>query len=283
MTSLVQINEVSLSLSNYVSSLEADPQLLEQLRERISEIARLERKYLKSEEELVVYFQRIKEELSQYQSGELDLDKLKQKEQLALTELRTCEAELTKQRKKVATKLEKQIEAELAGLNMNKAKFNVLVEPAKSSKFGADRVCFMIAANPGEPFKELGKVASGGELSRVLLILKTLLNEKHAPGLQVYDEVDAGIGGAVAQVVGEKLKKVSELGQVLIVTHSPQIAAFADHHYVVSKTSSEKMTNTNVRELSSNERVKEIARMLAGKEVSKKFEESAKELLSVNS
>jgi DNA repair protein RecN (Recombination protein N) len=278
-----QVKEGRYTLSDYLSSLEVDPNRLEFLRERIAEIARLERKYRKSELELIGYLEQLQEEISEYEAGHFDEAHLREVAQLARKALDKVEVQLTQNRQTVAEKLEGVIAKELKALNMKRARFEVRVEPAQSSSHGADSVEFFLSANPGEPARALAKVASGGELSRVLLVLKTLLNERASQGLQVFDEVDTGIGGAVAEVVGEKLKDVSRFSQVVLVTHAPQIAALADCHKVVRKKLSAKATSVEVRDLSPEERVDEVARMLAGKKVTARFQDSARELLDQNS
>ncbi len=276
----VQIEEASRFFSQYGAGLENNPARLENLRERIAEISRLERKYGKPTGELVNYLARIQTELSEFESGDFDEAKLTAKVAELRSALLEFEEKLTQERINVGTQLSGLVESGLKKLNMEKARFQVSVLPAASSRYGKDSVEFNLAANPGEPFRHLAKVASGGELSRVLLILKTLLNEKEGPLLQIFDEVDTGIGGAVSQVVGEKLKHISSSAQVLIVTHAAQIAAFADTHLRISKTSSETSTRTVVEPLAKEERVRELARMMAGRDISEKFEDSARELIT---
>lgn len=274
-----QISEARFAAADYISRLEADPNRLEYLRERIADVARLERKYGKSETELVQYLAKIQAELAQLENGELSEDKLRAVMEEARGKLTALEEKLTAERKRLGAKLAKEVERELGALNMKRAEFSIDVQPANSSAFGADRVEFLFSANLGQELRPLAKVASGGELSRVLLIVKTVLNEKRKPLLQVFDEVDAGIGGAVAQVVGEKLGTLAKNAQIIVVTHAPQIAAFADKHFQIEKSVSGKRTLTSVSALDSVQRIDEIARMLAGKTVTPEFQASARELL----
>ncbi len=275
----VELQEAQLLLSDYQSSLDADPTRLDAIRERIGELARLERKYGKSEEELLKYFEEISNELSEFDGSGLDEEKLKKRMEEARAALSVEEAELTKKRKAVAKKLSKAIEKDLAELNMKRARFTVDVSPCNSGPHGADEVAFALAANPGEPFRPLQKVASGGELSRILLVLKTILSQQLSPGTQIFDEIDSGIGGAVAQVVGEKLLTVANDSQVILITHAPQIAALADHQFLVSKATEGNRTHSKVVQIDRTQRVEEIAQMLAGKEVTTQFQKSAEELL----
>lgn len=319
----VQLREARSELERYLGALEAEPERLESVRERIALIARLERKYGKKEAELAAFFEEVRTTLAQLEGGSFDEGSLRARYDQARTELDAVEKELTAARVNAAAVLAKRVESDLALLNMKRAKFEVSVRPAPSSPHGADEVEYLLAANPGEPPRPLGKVASGGELSRVLLVLKTVLNdrsplsttggEKPSSGrrgrstpkpasaaadgneavqsaetpfaetqfaeTQIFDEVDSGVSGAVAQIVGERLFDVARRAQVILITHSPQVAAFADRHFIVEKSSSERTTTSSVRELSDGERVEQLARMLAGKKVSEHFAESARELL----
>jgi DNA repair protein RecN (Recombination protein N) len=277
-SSTLQLGEAKIALLEYASSLEQDPERLEYLRERLSMIKQLTRKYNKSLAEICAYLFEIEAQLAEHESGALDLGKLQAEFELARTKLISVESKLSSVRKTASRELAKLITSELATLNMKRAQFIVQITKKESSSNGADNVEFLLAANPGEPFQALKKVASGGELSRVLLILKTILN--YQIPIQVFDEVDTGIGGAVAQVVGERLSRLANNAQVILVTHAPQIAAFADNHFKIDKLSRADDTKTVITELNSIQITEEIARMLAGKKISKKFEESAKELLS---
>jgi DNA repair protein RecN (Recombination protein N) len=185
-------------------------------------------------------------------------------------------------RKKTARKLEKRIETELAQLAMEKTVFRIEVAPAPWSAAGADAVRFLVSPNVGEEPKPLEKIASGGELSRVALALKTCIAEvkkQTMPPTLVFDEVDTGIGGAVAESVGRRLKKLAASQQVLCVTHLAQIAGFADHHYTVEKREAKGRISASIEELSAPARVKEIARMFAGSNLTPEALKHAEQLL----
>lgn len=276
----VQIGEAKLLLEEYAADLEAEPDRLESLREQVAEIAKLERKYGRQEPDLVEYYRRIEVELADLQSGAMDETALRKKFDDARAALTVVERELTAAREQAGKKLASTVKAALKPLGMKHAEFLVRRQDAPSSASGADAIEFHLSANPGEPPQELAKVASGGELSRILLVLKTILNERSGAQTQIFDEVDTGISGAVAQIVGEKLRQVSKLAQVILVTHSPQIAAFADRHYCISKSVSGSRTSTSLSLLDDAERVRHIASMLGGKKVSAHFEQSARELLA---
>ncbi len=277
----VQISEAKIVLEDYAASLEADPLRLEHLRERIALIARLERKYSQSGDSLIELRDKLALEIAELEGGGLDEKKLREREDQAREALSLLEKKLTEKRLAIAKKLSTAVEKGLKDLSMKRARFKVEIEPCDSGPNGADKVSFTLAANPGEPFRALAKVASGGELSRILLVLKTLLNERYGPQTQIFDEIDTGIGGAVAQVVGEKLREAASRVQVILITHAPQIAALAESQFLVSKSASKKSTESKIELLSEKERVTQIASMMAGKNVTAQFEESAKELLSL--
>ncbi len=275
----IQLDEGRRELAAYGASLEGDPQKLEISRARVAELARLERKYARPVDELVKYYQNISGELALAQSGAFTLSALEQRLNDERVRLSAAENALSAERKNAAQHLPALVERELAQLNMKRAKFSVALAHCVSGPNGVESVQFMLAPNPGEPFRPLALVASGGELARVLLILKVLLHEHAVTGLQIFDEIDSGIGGAVAQIVGERLKALASQSQVLLITHAPQIAALADHHFLISKVTLKDRAETSVKQLSAEERVKEVARMLAGKEVTASFEGSARELI----
>jgi DNA repair protein RecN (Recombination protein N) len=277
---VAQLSEVRLAVEHYAARLEVDPERLEALRSRLSDLARLERKYGKSVDDLIPYFVRISEELALYESGAYDLGKLEKELAALKQELNERESLLTAERRRVSEKLSRAVEKGLSDLDMKKARFSIQLEPARSSELGADSVQFFLAANPGEPAAPLAEVASGGELSRVLLVLKNLLNEQTTPVLQVFDEIDVGVGGATAQVLGEKLKALTPRFQLIVVTHAPQIAALGDRHLVIEKRSTKTTTEVFASALSKDERVTEVARMLAGKDVTEEFISSARRLFS---
>ena len=207
----------------------------------------------------------IREELSQYESLEESLDKLKKKAQEAYRAYYAAAQRLTESRKALAAQFETRMEKQLNDLNMKGTRFYVSFgEPGVPSAVGVDTVQFLIAPNAGEEKKPLAKIASGGELSRVMLSLKALSAERAETPSMVFDEIDTGISGRTAQVVGQKMWDIARYRQVICVTHLQQIAAMATRHYLVSKAEADGRTHTSVRELIGGERVDEIARMLSG-------------------
>jgi DNA repair protein RecN (Recombination protein N) len=189
---------------------------------------------------------------------------------------------LSAARHKAAARLDKAVAAELAPLKLNAARFRTVVEPlgeAQWSPSGSDRVEFEISTNPGSPFAPLIKIASGGELSRFILALKVALAETKTAGTMIFDEIDRGVGGAVASAIGERLGRLSTSTQVLVVTHSPQVAARGEHQWRIAKSSSGNVTRTDVRPLDAAERQEEIARMLSGATVTNEARAQAARLL----
>ncbi len=278
----VTLDESALAMERYLNSLDENPLRLEELRERLSSIARAERKYGRSCDELVAYGETINRELASLGGAGVDVQRLERELTEIETRLRSLESKLHQLRVKVAGELAVRIASELQQVALPKARFVVDVQSGESSVHGADRVRFLFSANPGSEPAPLDAVASGGELSRVLLVLKSVLSESAGAPVQIYDEVDVGIGGAVAHVVGEKLRQISKQAQVILVTHAPQIASLADVHYCVEKRLGKDETKVGVRELDRSGRVREVARMLAGKTITVEFEASAQELLRGN-
>ena len=207
----------------------------------------------------------------------------KDREGLA-AEFEKLAAELTVRRVAAARKLEKRVEAELAQLAMERTVFKVAITAAEWSEAGADSVAFLVSPNPGEEPRPLEKVASGGEVSRIALALKTCLAAPKSSIVRtlVFDEVDAGVGGAAAEGVGRRLKKLAAANQVLCVTHLPQIASFADHHYRVEKVESKGRTYAVVEELDQDERTREIGRMLSGQKLTPEALKHAEKLIQMS-
>jgi DNA repair protein RecN (Recombination protein N) len=187
--------------------------------------------------------------------------------------------QLSKQRHNAAIRLDAAVAAELVPLKLDAAKFCTSIRPAEAGPFGTDRVEFEVSTNPGAPFGPLTRIASGGELSRFILALKVALAEAGTAATMVFDEVDRGVGGAVASAIGDRLARLAEQSQVLVVTHSPQVAARASHHYRIEKSHGPDGTRTSVRKLSAEERREEIARMLSGASITEEARAQASRLL----
>jgi DNA repair protein RecN (Recombination protein N) len=283
-----QIDEAAREVSSYSERVEFDPQRLEEIGDRLDLIQKLKRKYGSTIPEIIAFGQKAAEDLKKIERSGEEMERLREEIAAVRSTLTRAAQDLTKKRKAAAAELEKKVETELGHLGMKKTKFVVKTtqEPGddtldglKVDLRGADRVEFLIAPNPGEEPKPLAKTASGGELSRIMLALKTILVAGDRIPTLVFDEVDAGIGGAVAEEVGKKLKRVAEERQVFCITHLPQIASLAASHYGVAKSVKKDRTTTEVRLLDKKERVDEIARMLGGKTITEATIQHAGEMI----
>ncbi len=273
------LEEASQALRSLKEKYNIDPKRLDYLNERLDLIERLKKKYGASIGEIQSYLENAQEELKNLENSEEKLSFLKKELEGKKAALLRLAEELSERRKEVAHLIEEAMQKELKEVALEKAQFRVnlrrLDEPAKN---GIDEIEFEFSANPGEPPKPITKIASGGELSRLMLCLKVILAEVDRIPVLIFDEVDAGIGGVTADKVGQRLKKLSRHRQVLCITHLPQIASRADHHIKVEKLQKKDSVTVKVRDLSSEERQEEIARMLSGK-ITDASLKHAKELL----
>ncbi len=289
------IDDVKSSLSSYIANLEADPSRLDYLNSRKAQINELIKKYGSGatiDEELVGLIERFESSKSDIADLEGGDERLKELETELITVKKSLVASaqsLTKVRSENAITLGKKTTAEIAQLSMPHTTFHCVVESAdyaalKESDFtafGCDEISMLIQAHKDAPLVPLAKGASGGEMSRVMLALEVVLAASHPVGTYVFDEVDAGVGGKAAIEVGRRLHALSQHAQVIVVTHLPQVAAWADSHFVVTKNSDGSVTESNVVKVSQEERIEEIARMLAGMESSLSAREHATELLAL--
>jgi DNA repair protein RecN (Recombination protein N) len=286
-----QVDEAARTLGRYSRSVHADPERLSDLEDRLQKLSRLKRKYGGSIESILEHRRKVGEELDNLEQGESRVAELERTVEAIREKAAKSARKLSAARKAAASALGDSISKELASLGMGGARVVVDVTPTSPSSgelsidgvrflpTGIDRVEFLIAPNKGEEPKPLRKIASGGELSRALLAIKRVLTEVGSAGLYVFDEVDTGVGGAVAEVIGQKLRAISRRNQTLVITHLPQIAAYADRHYVVSKRVEGERTVSEVRLLSESERTEEIARMLGGLRVTDRTRAAAAEMI----
>jgi DNA repair protein RecN (Recombination protein N) len=276
----LQLEDSAISLRDYASRVESDPQALQQADDRLDQISRLKRKYGATVEEVLSFKLQIDTELEELHGREHDRQKLETERNSLREQLRECGRELTAQRTKHAARLKQALEAEAHQLAMKGAIIEPALEPlteARSSGF--ERVEFLFSPNPGEPPRPLAKIASGGELSRLMLAFKQVLPEGDVPTL-IFDEVDTGISGATSELVGKKLKNVADRQQVLCITHLPQVASCAHHHLRIEKLVREGRTSTAVTELRDDDRIREIARLLAGETITDSALKHATEMLA---
>ncbi len=262
-----ELKEFQRDLSHLSAELPEDESSLEEVEARLSRYEKLKKKYGKDAAGLKELKEELKRELTLMETGEDNLNELLQRKEDFERELMELALEIRNLRMAGIPRLKGLIKKELKDLGMEKVEFEInlrMREPKAENLtiYGLDEVEFLFSSNPGQPLRPLEKIASGGELSRIFLALKTLLKEKSQAGTLIFDEVDTGIGGHTALKVGEKLKELSQDFQVICITHLPQIARFADHHFVVEKYLGEKETITSFRKVEGEERLKEIARML---------------------
>lgn len=284
------LEELSYQIRQHLDGLEYDPQRLDEVESRLHEINRLKRKYGREIEQLILLMIEMEEELEQLENKEVHLESL-QKQILSLQKDTLVEAEnLRKTRQQVAEKLKNEIKKELKDLYLEKAIFDVEFstidgdiiwkdKKVKLTKNGLDQIQFLISTNPGEPLKPLHKVASGGEMSRIMLALKRIFSEQQNVTSVIFDEVDTGVSGRVAQAIAEKINEISKKSQVICITHLPQVAAMADQHLLIEKELDKDRTKTKVIKLTKEQSVEELARMISGSELTETTKKHALELI----
>jgi DNA repair protein RecN (Recombination protein N) len=263
-------------------ALAFDPAQLEADETRLFELRAVARKHRIQPDELAAFTETLAAKLAAIEMGAEGLVALEAKVKAARKAYVAAAEALSAQRHAAAGRLDKAVAAELAPLKLDAARFRTVLNPLPDTQWGAggmDRVEFEISTNPGAPFAPLIKIASGGELSRFILALKVALAAQGSAATMVFDEIDRGVGGAVASAIGERLARLAEGSQVLVVTHSPQVAARGGQHYLIAKASEGTVTRTSVRALSADERREEIARMLSGAEVTDEARAQAGRLL----
>jgi DNA repair protein RecN (Recombination protein N) len=295
-SSMIQLQELSRFLESYKDSLQFDAEKLEMIRERLNLIGTLKKKYGKSIDEILTYVRKIKEDLNRIESKDLVTNQLKEEiESLSAILKEECLL-LSRQRNAQASDLAKKIRAALRELGMDKTRFKVQMAVTEDEngllkidgkrysvdEKGMDQVEFFVSPNPGEELKPLAKIASGGEISRIMLALKSILAKADQVFTMIFDEIDVGIGGEVASAVGKSLRKLSSSRQVIVITHLQQIASQADHHFEVFKDSLKGRTVTRIKELKEEERVKEIARMISGEKIGELALKQAREMIKTS-
>jgi DNA repair protein RecN (Recombination protein N) len=287
------LEEAAYSLREKIDLMEYDPKRLDFIESRLNEINMLKRKYGQSVEEILQYAETIEEELDTIENKDVHIEKTKKELDVLTVKVLEEGLQLSTMRTALAAHLTEAIHQELKELYMDKTKFEVRITknegangdplvdgiPVKLTADGLDEVEFYISTNPGEPLKPLAKVASGGELSRIILALKSIFSKHQGVTSIIFDEVDTGVSGRVAQAIAEKIQRVSVDSQVLCITHLPQVASMADTHLFITKEIVEDRTKTNVNVLNYEEKIMEIARMISGAEITDVTHEHAKELL----
>jgi DNA repair protein RecN (Recombination protein N) len=289
-----QIEDLVEELRSHLNLIHVDDQRLEAVEERLDTLNKLKRKYGGSLEAVITQLEKIEQELSKVENISRQISEVENSLSELHDRLAHRSMQLSKKRKEAAEKFARKVVEELGTLKMSQTDFQVALRTAKAdertsvyltardkiiTETGIDRAAFMITPNPGEELKPLAAIASGGELSRVVLALKAILAETDAVETIVFDEVDAGIGGGTAEVVGRKLSELAGRHQIICITHLPQIAKFGEHHFGISKHVAAGRTQTAIRPLSAEDRYREIARMLGGEEITQTTMDHARELL----
>ncbi len=280
------LDEAAYVLRDYMGKIEGDPARLEDVESRLAALDRLKRKYGHTLDEVIAFHDQVTRQANEIENANEHRAALEKQRVEAAARYEGLAGELSRVRTEAAGKLGKQVEGELKALAMAGTQFQVNVGPGEWSPTGSDEICFVVSPNRGEELKPLAQTASGGELSRIALALKTAVGDadqrRGIPTL-VFDEVDAGIGGAAAAAVGKRLKALSKSNQVICVTHLAQIASFADHHYAVAKREKKGRVTTEIIELPREERAREIGRMLSGEKITPEALKHAEQLMQAAS
>ena len=291
--SLLNLQDIGSDLTSYLSSLEADPSRFAQLQDRKSALSSLLKRYGKGSdkdlafEELIADGLGAKQKLADLSGGSDRITELEKQKLDIFSKMKISAVKLANDRKINAEKLSKLVTSEIRNLSMPNSQFVISQSTLDSDKpgsytaYGLDEIAILFAAHTGATPLPLSKVASGGELSRVMLALEVVIAEAEPIGTYIFDEVDAGVGGKAAVEIGRRLAKLSKSAQVIVITHLPQVAVWADNHLVVKKSESGSVTQSDVKEMSADERKVEIARMLSGQEDSQTAQEHASELLTI--
>ncbi len=283
-----QAEDVAFQLRDYRDGVESNPELLAQIEDRLDLIGALKRKYGETIPDILAYYQKIAAEADKLENRDEHLQRLREEERRLKDRAMALALGLSELRRHAAEKLSRQIEAELKMLQMERTSFKVQLDAiqgatdsGKLTPQGVDEAVFLLSPNPGEPLKPLNKIASGGEMSRIMLAMKTIFAAIDGVPVLVFDEVDTGVSGRAAQAIAEKLSSLSRNCQVFSITHLPQVACMADRHYEIKKHIQGQRTATAVTELTGAQRVEELARMLGGVEVTDKTRHHAQEMLDL--
>jgi DNA repair protein RecN (Recombination protein N) len=276
---LIEASEAEERITRAADALAFDPERLEQVEARLFDIRGLARKHRVEPDVLAALGEQMRAQLAAIDASGERIEELDRQLSAAREVYSTAAGRLSEARHGAAARLDSAVASEMAPLKLDAARFRTSVAAAEAGPLGTDRVEFEVSTNPGAPFGPLIRIASGGELSRFILALKVALAEAGTAATMIFDEVDRGVGGAVASAIGERLARLAHESQVLVVTHSPQVAARASHHYRIEKSHGSDGTRTTVRKLSAEERREEIARMLSGASITEEARAQASRLL----
>ncbi len=273
--------DAALALRHYRDDVEFNPERLEEIETRLDLLRTLKRKYGETVEEMIAYGDELGAKIDRLQNAEAREDELTAAIDKASQKADRTAAKLTQARTQGGGEFAQGIKRELADLGMTQTKFEVAIEPQAVGSKGADRVEFLLSPNPGEPLRPLAKIASGGEMSRIMLGMKSILAKMGATPTMIFDEIDAGVGGRTAQTIADKLDALSQSAQILCITHLAQIASRADTHFLIEKHVADGRTTVSVSALDADQRVEEIARMLGGARRTEAVVQHAREMLAV--
>lgn len=282
-TASVQIEDAAFEIREYGENIEFHQEELDQIEKRLNTIHQLKRKYGENIEEILKYKELLQSKLLKLENRKQEIEELKKKIEINWNLYKKSALNLSNMRKEIASLLEKKIEKELKELGMKKVQFKIDIQTSEKylSEKGIDKIEFMLSTNPGQPLRSLSKIASGGELARIMLALKSIFAAVDQVDTLIFDEIDTGISGKTAQIVAEKMAFLSKDYQIICITHLPQIASMADAHYFIQKEVSQDQTTTNVYNLDQNGRVKELARMLGGASITELTLNHSQEMLEI--
>lgn len=281
-SALIQVEEASTEIRHYLDRVEINPERQQQVEDRLTAIFDIARKHRIKPEEITEFHQKLSEELSTLSRSDEELEQLALDAETALTDYKNYAHKLSDKRSTAAKKLSKLVDQQLHNLGMPSASISVdLSQLEKPNANGFEDIEFLIITNQGQPAKPLGKIASGGELSRISLAIQVITAQTSTTPTLIFDEVDVGIGGAIAEVVGKLLRQLGDSAQILCVTHQPQVASQGHQHLFVSKRSDKQSTHTQIDRLNKEKRVEEIARMLGGIDITERSIEHAREMLEI--
>jgi len=281
----IQLSEASDELSRYLGGLSSDPEHLQSVEKRLSELHSMARKHQIQPQQLAEHMDDLKRQLFELENSQQLISELKLQQSLTLEQYQHASLKLHQSREQAAAKMAEEITAKLKALGMANGRFSIAIdfnETQDPKALGNDQIEFLVNTNPGQSLQPLRKIASGGELSRISLAIQVIASHDKAISTLVFDEVDAGIGGGIAEIVGKLLHDLSTQHQIFCVTHLPQVASQGDHHLQVEKLQQKGITRTKVNELNAEQRIEEIARMLGGIKITDQSRDHAKEMLETS-
>ena len=277
----IELDDIIYQIRDYRDSMEFDESEIDQIETRLDTINNLKRKYGNTIEDILTYRDEISEKLNRFFKSDEEINRLQKELDIAKIARKELASKLTDTRKKASVELSTKICNELADLDMSKVRFEVEIKECEYNKNGCDSVEFLISVNAGEPLKPLSKIASGGEMSRIMLAIKSIFSDTDPVDTLIFDEIDTGVSGRAAQKIAEKINKISSNKQILCITHLAQIAAMADTHYLIEKAVEDNRTFTKVSPLDDNLRKNELARIIGGAQITDTTVKAAAEMIEL--